>query len=104
MQGDAIGNKNVRSDNFIDDLSTEQRINLEALECERVLGVFVSSDLKWSKHALNKASKVSKVLGMIVKNFTSRDVGSSCTLVLLGIISNLHLPFGICIFKEIIVF
>ena len=46
-----FGNKNARSGNFIDDLSTGQRINLEVSECERDLGVFVS----------NIASKANKV-------------------------------------------
>ena len=69
-----FGNKNARSDYFIDDLSTGQRINLEDSECERDLGIFVSSDLKWNIHVSNIASKANKVLGMLVKNFTCRDV------------------------------
>ena len=69
-----FGNKNARSDYFIDDLSTGQRINLEVSECERDLGIFVSSDLKWNIHVSNIASKANKVLGMLVKNFTCRDV------------------------------
>ena len=40
-----FGNKNVGFEYFIDDLSTQQRIDLEVSECERDLGVFVSSDL-----------------------------------------------------------
>ena len=39
-------NKNLRSENCIDDLTTEQRIKLYVSECERDLGVLVSSDLK----------------------------------------------------------
>ena len=38
------------------------------------MGVFVSSNLKLSKHVSNKTSKANKVLGMLVKNFTCRDV------------------------------
>ena len=37
-------------------------------ECERDLGVFVSSDLKWNIHVSYIASKANKVLGMLVKN------------------------------------
>ena len=41
-----FGNKNVKSVYFIDDLSAEKRIKLETSECERDLGVLVSSYLK----------------------------------------------------------
>ena len=46
-----FGNENAESVYFIDDLSTKKRIKLETSECERDLGVFVSTDLKWSKQA-----------------------------------------------------
>ena len=36
--------------------------------------MFASSDLKRSKHVSNIATKANKVLGMLVKNFTYRDV------------------------------
>ena len=41
-----FGNINLGFDYIIDNLSTEQRIDLEVSECEKGLGVFVSSDLK----------------------------------------------------------
>ena len=41
-----VGNKNVVSNNFIDDLSTEKRVDLEVSEYERDLVMFISSDLK----------------------------------------------------------
>ena len=63
-------NKNIQSDYFIDDLTKEKRINLEISECERDLGVLVSSDLKWNKHVSNIASKTNKFLGMLVKNLS----------------------------------
>ena len=37
-----FGNKNARSDYFIDNMSTGQRINLEVSEYKRDLGLFVS--------------------------------------------------------------
>ena len=69
-----FGNKNAESVYYIDDLSTEQRINFETSDCERDLGVFVSSDLKWTTHVSNIASRANKVLGMLVKNFNFPDV------------------------------
>ena len=48
--------------------------DLKVSECERDLRVFVSSDIKWSKHVSNKASKANKVLGMLVKNLTCRCI------------------------------
>ena len=70
-----FGNENVGSDFFIDDLSTEQKIDLEVSKCELDLGVFVSSNLQWNKHVSNVAPKVMKIFGMLVKNFTCIDVG-----------------------------
>ena len=67
-------NKNLRSENCIDDLTTEQRIKLYVSECERDLAVLVSSDLRLSKHLANIPSRANKKLGMLVKNFTFRDV------------------------------
>ena len=69
-----FGNKNVYYVYFTDDLSTEIRIKLETSECDRDLGVFVSSDLKWTTHVSNIASRAYKVQGMLVKNLNCRDV------------------------------
>ena len=41
-----FGNKNVGLDYFIEDLSTEQRIDLDVSECEKDIDAFVSSYLK----------------------------------------------------------
>ena len=60
IQDNASCHKNVRSDYFIDDSSTAQRIYLEVSECEKDFvssGVFVSSDLEWNIHESNIASK-----------------------------------------------
>ena len=36
--------------------------------------MFISSDLKWSKHVSNIASKVNKVLGKLVNNLTCHEL------------------------------
>jgi hypothetical protein len=57
----------------IEDLSTNSRNELEKSDCERDLGVNISCDLKWRKHINIIVAKANKVLGMLVKTFTSRD-------------------------------
>ena len=85
-----FGNKNLRSKYSIDDPITKQRNKLDVLEYERDLAVFISSDLKWSKHVANIALKMNKVLGMLHHgkiSFVGMLIfGSSCTKVLLGLI------------------
>ena len=49
------------------------RVPLEESSCERDLGVHISSDLRWKIHIDMIASKANRVLGMLVKTFTSRD-------------------------------
>ena len=87
-----FGNKNLRSEYSIDDLTTEHRIKLDALECERDLWVLVSSDLKWSKHVANIASLANKMLRMLVKNFICRDV-DHCKQLYISLIRP-HLEFA----------
>ena len=56
------------------EMMNRKKINLEVSECERDLEVFVSSGLKCSKRVSNIASKANRVLDMLEKNFTCRDV------------------------------
>ena len=58
----------------IEDLSIDQRKPLEESTCERDLGVYVSSDLSWTKHIEEMVSKANRILGLLVRTFTSRDV------------------------------
>ena len=67
------GSSETHTDYMIDDLSTGMRVPLELSTCERDLGVHISSDLRWRTHVELIASKANKVLGMLVKTFTSRD-------------------------------
>ena len=91
-----FGNKNIGSDFFIEDLSTEQRIGLEVSECGRDLGVFVLLDLKEHKHVSNIASKASKVLGMLVKNFICRYFDLWKQLYISLVRSYLECVFSFC--------
>ena len=68
-----FGNKNLRSEYSIDNLFSEQRIELDESECKRDMGVFVSSDLKLKKNEVNIVSIANKVLGTLVKNFNCSD-------------------------------
>lgn len=62
------------SEYTMDDLVTNSRMELEVSRCERDLGVNISSDLKWKKHVELIANKANRVLGMLKRTFTSRDV------------------------------
>ena len=92
---------NARSDYFIVDLSTRQfrgirmwkrfgRIRIIRPQMEHIA-------------CINIASKANKVLVMLVKNLTRRDVDlwKQLDIALLGLISNSHLRFGNLIVKEI---
>ena len=57
----------------MEDLVSGRRVPLEGSTCERDLGVQISSDLKWKNHISAIVSKANKVLGMLLKTFTSRD-------------------------------
>jgi hypothetical protein len=67
------GSEDSHATYLIEDLSTNCRNVLEKSECERDLGVNVSYDLKWRTHINSIVAKANKVLGMLVKTFTSRD-------------------------------
>ena len=62
-----FGYRNVGSNYFIDDLSTEQRIDLEVSESDLS---FRTTELKWSKHVSNIGSKGNKGLIIRFKYFT----------------------------------
>ena len=62
-----FGYRNVESNYFIDDLSTEQRIDLEVSESDLS---FRTTELKWSKHVSNIGSKENKGLIIRFKYFT----------------------------------
>ena len=50
------------------------RVELGRSILERDLGVLVSEDLKWARQCVNAANKAKKMLGVLRRSFTSRDV------------------------------
>ena len=48
--------------------------NMCLADCERDLGVLVSSDLKWKAQVKNAVGKANRILGMLRRAFVSRDV------------------------------
>jgi len=68
-----FGKKNANNMYLIDDLCSNTRSPLESSECERDLGIYISSNLKWRNHVEHIATKANRVLGMLVKTFVSRD-------------------------------
>ena len=58
----------------INDLVIGQRVSLEAYKCEKDLGVHSTSDLRWKTHIETIVAKANKILGMLIKTFSNRDV------------------------------
>jgi ribonuclease P/MRP protein subunit RPP40 len=55
------------------DLSKQQQISISPSDSERDLGITTTSDVKWSTHANNCASKANKMLGWMKSSFMCRD-------------------------------
>ena len=58
----------------IEDTVKCERVIMEKSEVERDLGVLVSKDLAWKRHVNEMVSKANKILGMLTKTFSSRDL------------------------------
>jgi len=67
------GSEETRKEYTMVDLTNGSRGPLAASECERDLGIQIASDLRWSNHVNTIVSKANRVLGMLLKTFTSRD-------------------------------
>ena len=63
-----------RAEYIIEDLESGLRVRLEEANCEKDLGILISDDLRWINHINAIASKANRVLGMLLKTFTSRDM------------------------------
>ena len=69
-----FGRKNPRADYTVEDVNTGERVALAKSECERDLGVLISSDLRWRSHIDVIVARANRVLGMLVRTFSCRDV------------------------------
>ena len=68
-----FGKNNVGQQYFIED-SAGLKIPLTSSECEKDLGVWVSSQLTWKKQVESMVSKANRVLGMLTRTFVCRDL------------------------------
>jgi len=67
-----IGSSNQNNNYFIDD-GTGSNIQLCETACEKDLGVYISSDLSWTRHIQDITARANRILGMLKRTFTSRD-------------------------------
>ena len=58
----------------INDLVSGQRVPLEESRCEKDLGIYITSDLRWKTHIEKIVVTANRLLGMLTKTFTNRDV------------------------------
>ena len=68
------GPESERAEYTIEDLVLGLRVPLEKSNCEKDLGILISDDLRWNNHIKTIAAKANRVLGMLLKTFTSRDM------------------------------
>jgi len=62
-----IGRRNLQSKYFMNNME------LEKIQEEKDLGIYVTDDLKWSKQCLYVYIKANRTLGMISKTICTRD-------------------------------
>ena len=68
------GSESERVEYTIEDIESGLRVPLEETNCEKDLGILISDDLRWKNHINSIAAKANRVLGMLLKTFTSRDM------------------------------
>jgi len=68
-----LGRKNEMREYDVEDLNTGLRSSIEKTECEKDMGVYIRSDLKWEDQVRHAASKANKILGMLQKTFVCRE-------------------------------
>ena len=68
-----IGKRNPKANYTMEDYDSTSRINISTTECERDLGVLLSSDLKPSAQCNKVASKANSLLGLFKNSFVTRD-------------------------------
>jgi hypothetical protein len=68
-----IGKRNRKVTYTMGDHDSDNSSILQSTDCERDLGVLISSDLKPSNQVNKAASKANSILGMLKRTFTNRD-------------------------------
>ena len=68
-----LGRNNEKADYNLIDRDTGMRRDLEETDCERDLGVLISSDMSRRKQVLAAVAKANRVLGMLQNTFIVRD-------------------------------
>ncbi|XP_065651167.1 uncharacterized protein LOC136079360 [Hydra vulgaris] len=66
-----LGNNNKSHSYNIHDPEKNIRVNIKPTNCERDLGVHIDSNLLFSKHTTIQVNKVTQIIGIIKRTFTS---------------------------------
>ena len=71
-----LGHNNKSHTYSMYDPSTSRRVELKSTICERDLGVYIDSDLKFSHHTTTQVNKANRLVGMIRRCYTYLDAYS----------------------------
>ena len=68
-----VGKRNRRKKYTMIDYDSKSRIDLNSPDCERDLGVLISSDFKPTNQVNKAASKANSMIGLLKRTFVNRD-------------------------------
>ena len=58
------------------DPSQSKRVEIKTTTCEKDLGVYIDSELKFSQHTKTQTNKANRIVGLIRRSFTHLDIHS----------------------------